>query len=230
MSLRGTILRIAYLLRRHLWAGWPLSRWLGLLFVAGGLLALSSGWPVFWPSALVAGLYGAYLLLLTWAARKRYVHFQPVPLPPSPQSGRPLRREALVRIRASGWFTVEGRGRYYADLDADFETVGTREHIIMARVYPSRFLSLGRWPADEVGWWYAFFQPAMIRRVDAGRFYFGAQPRLALRVIYAPDEEREEAIYLTFDAASALSRVRNDLLKDTPADVQARAGSEGAGP
>ena len=223
MIVKGTLLRLFYRLRRHLWGGWPLSRWLGLLLLGGALLALLYGWPVFWPAVLLGGLYGLYLLLLVWAARRRYVRFQPASPPPTKQPLRPLRREELVRLRASGWFTVEGQGRYYADLEAHFETVGTREHIILGRVTPSRFLGVGRWPADELGWWYIFFQPAMIRRLEMGRFSHGSQPRWAIHVVYAPDQEAEESIYLVFDELSPLWRVLADLLADVPQEVRARA-------
>ena len=223
MSLRGSLLKLLYRLRRHLWGGWPLSRWLGLLLLGCLLLAFLHYWPVFWPAVLLGGVYGLYLLLLVWAARSRYVRFQPVSPPPPKQPPRPLRREELIRLRASGWFTVEGRGRYYADLEADFETVGTREHIILGRVTPSRFLGVGRWPADEWGWWYIFFQPAMICRLEVGRFCHGSQPRWAIHVVYAPDQEAEESIYLVFDELLPLWRVWADLLADAPQEVRARA-------
>ena len=227
MVVKGTLLRLFYRLRRHLWGGWPLSRWLGLLFLGDALLALLYGWPVFWPAALLGGLYGLYLLFLAWAARKRYVCFRPAALPSPHKTLRPLRSEELIPLRASGWFTVEGRGRYYADLEADFETMGTREHIILGRVIPSRFGGLGRWPADELGWWYIFFQPAMIRHLEVGRFCHGSQPRWAIHVVYAPDKETEESIYLVFEGVLPLWRVWADLLRDAPPEVRARALDDG---
>jgi len=89
---------------------------------------------------------------------------------PSPA---PLRAEELVPVRVSGWCTVEGQDQYYMDLDAQFETVETREHIVLARVLPSQFLLVGRWSGSELGWWYIFFHPATIRRLDAGQLSFG---------------------------------------------------------
>jgi hypothetical protein len=125
-----------------------------------------------------------------------------------------LRTEELVPIRASGLFAVEGKNRYFVDLEADFETVDSREHIVLARVLPSRFLLLGQWPGDELGWWYIFFQPAMIRQLAAGAVHFGGGGRPALALLYSPDGETEETIYLTFDDRAAMGRVWQDLVRD----------------
>jgi hypothetical protein len=136
-----------------------------------------------------------------------------------------LRTEELIATRASGWFSVEGKDQYYVDIEADFETVGTREHIILGRVHPSRFLLLGRWPMDEQGWWYIFFRPDTIRELSVGHLCHGPRPRLALRVSYALDEEKQEDIFLTFDNASALRRVWDDLLQDAPSGIAIGAGT-----
>jgi hypothetical protein len=158
--------------------------------------------------------------ILAWANRCRYIHFRSEPQANlhllSTPSPLPLRPEEMVPIRASGEFSVHDNHHYYMDLDADFETVETREHIVLGRVHPSRCLLLGRWPADQLGWWYVFFQPSMIREIQAGHLYFGPLPRLALRILYAPDDNSEERIYLAFDDASTLRRVWDDLLKDAP--------------
>jgi hypothetical protein len=170
---------------------------------------------------LFGTLFLGYVVLSIWARRRRYVEFRAGPPPDQlldqtkPQI--PLRAEEWVPVRASGWFTVEGKNQYYMDLEADFETVETREHIILGRVHPSRFLWLGRWPAYELGWWYIFFQPAMIRTVNVGHLHFGRRPRLALQVAWAPDDETLQTIYLTFEDASTLRRLWDDLLQDAPA-------------
>jgi hypothetical protein len=52
-----------------------------------------------------------------------------------------------------------------------------------------------------------------------GRLHFGAQPHLALRVLYAPNGETKEAAYLTFDDAVVLRRVWDDLMQDAPPRV-----------
>jgi hypothetical protein len=222
------ILQLAYRLRRHSLVEWSLARWLGTALVAAALGTLLFHALRPWLALSFGGLFLAYLLVLAWASRRRYVRFEPTPQggPPARDATPPppLRAEEMLPVRASGWFTVEGREQHFVDLEADLETMSTREHIVLARVRPSRFLLLGEWPGHELGWWYVFFEPAMIRGLDLGRLTFGAQPAQALRVIYAPDEETMQTIYLTFEDASALRRAWHDLLLDAPPDVVAPAG------
>jgi len=222
LSAIGFILKIAYRLRRHWWLAWSLARWLGLLLLILAVWSLIRFWPNPWLAIMLAVVFLAYAAVQYWAERRGYVHFEPLPevetpLSPDPPPG--LGVEELVPIRASGWFTVEGKDQYYVDVEADFETVGTREHIVLGRVYPSRFLLVGRWPRFELGWWYIFFQPAMIRSLTLGHLYAGTQPQLALRVAYAPDAETLQVIYLVFEDRQALRRVWDDLLLDTPSGV-----------
>jgi hypothetical protein len=225
LSLRGLILQQAYRLRRHLWWDCPVANWLGLLILVGGLASAMAGGMGRWLASLFGMLFLGYVVLSTWARRRRYVEFRagsPTdPLLDQTNQDIPLRAEEWVPVRASGWFTVEGKNQYYMDLDANFETVEAREHIVLGRVHPSRFLWLGRWPAYELGWWYIFFQPTMIRAMSVGQLHFGRRPRLALQVAYAPDEERLQTIYLTFEDAQALRRVWDDLLRDIPAGAMA---------
>lgn len=214
----GLILRLAYRLRRHLLFGWSLARWGGVLLVFVGIAALFYWWSSPWPVVSVGVVLLAYVLVLAWATRKGFLHFRPLAeeearirgLPPS----RPLRPEELVPIRASGHFVVEDLAQYFIDLEADFETVETREHIVLARKYATRLLWLARWPGYEVGWWYIFFQPYMIREMAVGHLYVGYHPELALRVVCAPDEETEQVVYLAFADAPALRRVWDDLSLD----------------
>ncbi|MGD9316202.1 MAG: hypothetical protein PVG56_05135 [Anaerolineae bacterium] len=227
MSATGLILQFAYCLRRHFWLAWPLSRWLGLLLVAVVVWALIRWRPFPWMALIPAGFYLAYLLMLTWAQRQGYLRFEPLTGEAGEgehaalQTGSPppLGIQEMAPARASGWFTVEGKDQYYVDIEADFETVGTREHIVLGRVHPSRFLLFGQWPTYEMGWWYIFFEPGMIQDMRLGRLHFGAQPHLALRVLYAPNGETKEAAYLTFDDAVVLRRVWDDLMQDAPPRV-----------
>lgn len=221
MNLIGVSLQLAYRLRRHLWLGWSLARWFGLLLLAAGLVALIRTWSRPWPAIVLAGVFLTYALVLAWAARRRYVYFETAreaeawfqELPAAP----PLRAEEMVPVRASGWFSVEGKSQYYMDVEADFETVATREHIVLGRVHDSRFLLLGRWPAWELGWWYIFFQPHMIQQLDIGHLHFGPSAHQALRVTHASDEKTVQTIYLAFDEIAALRRVWDDLCHDAPA-------------
>ena len=218
MSWRGIVLRVAYRLRRHFWGGWSMGRWLGvllLLAVAGVLIGSGlANWPL---AAALGVLFVAYAGILVWARRRRYVCFVAGgALPDDPPLTAGLGMADLIPIRASGWFTVGGKRQYYVDLDADYQTVPSREHIILARVYPSRFMLLGRWPEHEVGWWYAFFEPAAIRQARVGRLHFGARPRLAVQLTYRPEVKTQETILVTFDNLPALKQVWADLIVDAP--------------
>lgn len=220
LTLTGMILQFTYRLRRHLWLGWSLARWFGTLLLLAAVAILIRWWWAPWPAILIGAFLIFYLFILVWAERRRYVAFVSVSdvrsfLTPE-ADGPPLRAEELIPVRASGWFTVEGKNQYYMDVEADFETVGTREHIVLGRIHPSRFLWLGHWPEWELGWWYIFFLPTMIRKLAVGYLYFGPQPRLSIQVVYAPDEETVETVYLTFADRASLRRVWEDLQRDAP--------------
>jgi hypothetical protein len=216
MRLTGLVFQFSYRLQRHTRFGWALARWLGLLLLVVAGWALFRWWPVAWQSALLVGLFAGYLLVLAWAARAGYVRFHPDPedppetLDPLP----PLRPEELVPVRVSGWFTVMDQEEYFVDVEAAFESVATREHIIMGCIMPTRFLLLGRWPNGDTGWWYIFFQPSTIHEVRTGRLSFGVRSRRALRIEVVPGPDVRQTIYLAFDDAAALQRVRDDLLLD----------------
>ncbi|MGC9333075.1 MAG: hypothetical protein ACP5JJ_02935 [Anaerolineae bacterium] len=220
MNVPGIVLPLAYRLSRHFWLGWTLARWFGLLILALGVWALIYCWPAPWPPVAAVTLLIVYVGTLAWARRTGYVRYARLPdgeqqleeqkTPP------PLRKEELVPARVSGWFTVEGRNQYYVDVEADFETVGTREHIVLGRIHPSRFLVLGNWPEYELGWWYVFFRPEMIRKVDVGQLISSPRPQRALRVVYTPDNETEQMVYLTTNDSTSLRRIWDDLLRDAP--------------
>jgi hypothetical protein len=225
LDVTGIILQLAYRLSRHSWLGWTLARWLGLLISGLGLWALIRWWPNPWPSVALGVVLLLYVGILVWARRTGYVRYTRLPreerhikeqgTPP------PLRKEELVPARVSGWFSVEGQSQYFVDVEADFETVGTREHIVLGRVHPSRFLLLGRWPREELGWWYVFVEPSMIRRVDVGELTAGPQPQRALRIVYTPDTESEQTVYLLTDDIESLRQIWDDLLKDAPPETSA---------
>jgi len=214
----GTSLRWAYRLRRHQWLNGPLSRWLGLLLLALGLASLLAWWPRPWLAGLFGLLFLAYLATLAWAGRQGYARFEPdaqaQALLAKEADQPPLRRQEQVPVRASGPFHVEDKEQAFLDLDADFQTAATREHIILGRVHPARFLLLGRWPKHELGWWYIFFQPATIQSMQVGYLRFGPTPSLALEVVYAPQPGTRRTIYLTFKNHQDLRRVWDDLAHD----------------
>jgi hypothetical protein len=227
MSLTGLVLQFSYRLQRHFRFGQPLARWLGLVLLVVAGWSLYRCWPFAWQAALLTGLFLGYVLVLVWAARSGYVRFQPDASPDGLSGAestpdapgalepvRPLRPEELVPVRVSGWFTVEGQDQYFVDVEAGIETVGTREHIVMACIKPTRFLLLGKWPMSDTGWWYIFFQPSTIQEIRPGHLTFGARSRQALRIVYAPDADTVQTLYLAFDDPVALRRVWDDLVID----------------
>jgi hypothetical protein len=225
LKLKSVILQGAYRLRRHQWLGRSLAFWVSALLVAGGALMVFRSWPSLWPIVPWAALLLGFLACLAWPARHQYVHFEAISKEESLLQGEnpapPLRITEELPVRASGWFNVEGQDRYFVDLEADYKTTVSREHIILARVHPSHFLLFGRWPKRELGWWYIFLQPAAIRQVEVGILQVGLRPRTALRVTYSAGEDGPQAIYLTAGDATTLRRVWQDLLQDAPADVAA---------
>jgi hypothetical protein len=219
----GVILKVAYRLRRHYWFGLPLTQWLALLMILAVVSALIRWRSSPWPAVVLAGLFLAYASALIWASQRGYAHFVALPdaddpprTAPSPQANH-----ESVPMRATGWFEVEGDKRYHVDLEADFETAGTREHIVMGRISPSRFLLFGRWPKRDLGWWYIFFQPGMIREMRRGTLHHGLRSRPAIGLVYAPDATARQTVYLAFSDMQALHRVWDDLLLDAPPGVGA---------
>jgi hypothetical protein len=220
------ILHWSYRLRRHLWAGVPLASWLGFFLFMAAVVAVIVGWPRPWLAVVLGLLLLGYLAVHIWASRRKYLRFEAAPraaaLLGSEPSGPPLSPDNLVPMRASGWFTVEGQDQYYIDLEADFQTVRTREHIVLARVQDSRFFLVGQWPKYELGWWYMFFQPSMMREVSVGQLHTRAHPQLALRIVHQVEDDEPQTIYLAFPDQAALRQVWDDLFHDAPPALNQR--------
>jgi hypothetical protein len=218
LNLLGMLLKLAYCLRRHLWGAWSLAHWLGLLLAVCTVVVAIRYWPSFGAALLLGVLLVVWIAFLRWADRKGYVHYRVESVADtllseaSPRA--PLRPEKLVPVKASGWFSVEGNDQYLVDAEADMQITGLGERIVMARVHPSRFLLLGRWPAYELGWWYIFFFPAHVQDLSVGHMSFGPRSRVAIRLTYALDGGPRQTVYLTSDEASVLRVVRDDLQRE----------------
>jgi hypothetical protein len=219
----GLICQLVYNLERHSLFEVRLRRWLILLclivpaalwFGVGGATHLLAG-------SVTAG--AAIILAGIWQAdRQHYVRFVPNS-PPGPEQAAPLLSPlpamSEASVRASGFFEVSGMRRYFVEATATYTTFETREHCVMVRMPFSRFLLLSTSERGETGWWYTFFQPAMLRAVTGGRLYFGLRPRVALQLQIASTRDKVETLYLSFEAGTTRSSILADLLHDAPPGV-----------
>jgi hypothetical protein len=212
MSIVGFILKASYQLNRHRIG--PLR----LNFVPL-LLALASG--LVWRVGGLAGEQAVFIivfclvLVLTslLARRQGFIVFRGSGgMSSSPPDLPGLAPDEKVAIRASGLFEVRGERRYFVEVTADFATMETREHIVMARMLDSRFL-VGA-PKGDVGWWYIFFMPHTIKGIEVGEVHFGLRARLAIKLECKTGEGKVEPVYLSFDEALQMQRVLEDLRRD----------------
>jgi hypothetical protein len=214
MRIQGMLNWFAYNLWRHRLVGVPMLWWLSILILVWiALLVVGSVAG----SVLMIGLASLAVVLAStfWLSHSTgHITFKSRGRP-SPQPTRPLKVEEKILMRATGHFEVSGMRNYFADIRAWFETVQTREHIVIARNPLSRLLLFAKSHAAMQGLWYAFFWPTDVRDVEVGDMYFGTRVRPAVRVIYEPsDRQSHETLYLAFEDASARDLVLNDLLLD----------------
>ena len=215
-ALTGACFRILHDLHYHEWMGASLQRWLlVLLWVLAGaaLLRLLPGGPV-----LALLLFGFALLLIlgqAWARRRLYVHFRAGAPSSVPEGRTALRPQDKVLVRATGLFSVDGHEAAWTDLIAYYRTFASREHALMARRTPSRFLGFGERDPETLGMWYIFITPETLKSVTPGRLYFGRLPRPALHLDYRrrtrKGKVRPAAAYLSFESDVERETVWADL-------------------
>lgn len=228
----GLIYQFVYNLERHRLFNMAMRRWLILLCLVLPVTAWLKVWGASRLTAVLITLGAVVVLVATWwAGGRRYVRFDnhvddQISIDPPggartrgatsqgpPES--PVPAMSKVGVRATGYFEVSGMRRYLVETPTDYTTFDTREHCLMTQVPHSRFLLLGKSREEEVGWWYTFFQPSMVRGVTNGWLYFGLRPRLALRLeIAQPDDPEDEILYLSFDDEATRSLVLADLQFD----------------
>jgi hypothetical protein len=220
LAFLGLILKISYHLSRlRLW-GQPLNRWLfflSLLGIPAVAVDLVESGPVADAVVILACL--SLMLALLWAGRTRYLIFKRAEHPSSTTlttDGPQLAPEEKVPVWASGHFEVSGMRRYFVEAKAYFETVETREHIIIAWMPHRSFLGLAASPREEAGLWYIFFMPAHIRVIEVGKVHFGLRPRPALKVVYQSESGSMETVYLSVDHHERQEVVLADLRHDAP--------------
>ena len=197
--------------RMHTWANW--------LLIMLTVLALLFGVP---GRHIIAGLFLALILLLSlgsrYARRRRYIHFVPETPEPPEDPPPPLWPQDKLLHHATGHFEVEGKEADWTRLIAYYRTFETREHAIMARLTPMRFLKVGELPPQQLGMWYRFIDPENLLEATPGRIYFGGQVEPGLRLRYRRFDEkgkaREDIFFLHFDTEADRTRVLADLLLD----------------
>ncbi|NUQ39002.1 MAG: hypothetical protein HUU23_14655 [Caldilineales bacterium] len=224
-ALAGAYLRFLHGIYHHLLFNIRLQSWLLALLAAlalfswTGRLAGGAGVALLW-----AGL--ALLLLVSqwWARRRFYVHFLPAPAAHSAQPPPPLWPEDKLLLAATGAFSVKDRSARLTNLPAYYRTFETREHAIMARCTPTRFLAAAL-DARLLSMWYLFLTPQALTAVQPGRLYFGLRPRPALRLAYiaadAKGRPKPAHAYLSFASESDRQQVYADLTLDLGGPAQA---------
>lgn len=213
--LLGILYKLCYQINRHRFGYLPLG-W-GLLMVGVLLVVMtmrgmmSPVWGVGAGGAAL-GLGGGW-----WLARRRgYIIFLPETKPCAIASlPPPLQPDEPVPIRATGVFRVSGMEQYFVEAKGNYSTLETREHVVMVYIPHSRFLGLARSPRVEVGWWYIFCKPPMLRSLTPGRVVFGWQVRPALRVVFRGQGLLPETMILSFDSQEDLLRTWADLALDS---------------
>ncbi|MBX7233780.1 MAG: hypothetical protein K1X65_05300 [Caldilineales bacterium] len=217
-TLLGVSLYILHGLGRHRLLGATLSRWLlVVLFLGAGLAWI--GWI---PGGVaLAGLLAAAAILLiagqNRAQKRFYVSFSPeAAAAPTPS---PLPPADKLPTLATGLFAVDERTAAFTNLAAFYRTYPTREHAILARKTPTRFLGLGEADPTLVGMWYIFVAPAALTGVQAGTIGFGRSQRPGLRIDYVRKNKKDQPVvasaYLGFEDASERERAWADLLVES---------------
>ena len=218
-SLIGRYFRLLYNLRHHVWGDITLNTWLILLWLVLALLFYFDVLPGGATLAIFAlALILALLLGQWWASSRFYVLFEAAESANELGPVAALEPKDKVLLRASGVFAVEGEEKRFTDMLAYYRTFGTREHTIMARRSPTRFLGLGRSKPDTLGMWYIFFMPENLNAVTPGHLYFGSTPHPALRLDYVrinlKGKARTSVAYLSFETEHSMNQVLADLLLD----------------
>jgi hypothetical protein len=211
MSIVGFILKASYQLNRHRLGPLRLNLVPLLFALASGLIWWKVGGLAGEQAVLIVVLCLILVLVTLLTKRMGFIIFRRGELSPSPNPPE-LAPDEKVAIRATGLFEVGGERRYFVEATADFATMETREHIVMARMLDVRFL-VGA-PKDDAGWWYIFFMPHMITEIEIGEVYFGLRARPAIKLAYGTERGESESVYLSFDKPLQMQRVLEDLRRD----------------
>jgi len=124
----------------------------------------------------------------------------------------------LLAIRLTGTLAVSGMARHMVNVPAQYQTFQTRERVLMAQIAPHRWLHLFPVSGTETGWWYAFFTPDRLQRMEAGRLHFGRHPHPAFRLTLAPKEPGGAPVvfYISTPSPRETEKLLADLKADRP--------------
>lgn len=224
MSSLGTLLWLGYSLNRHKMGPLPLS---GVALLVGAMAWVGAwrGWLSLLQAVAVSLVCWALTGIGLWSHWQGYFRFRAEEIPPPRDVSPPLPDER-VPLQASGSFEVMHKRRDFVGARAAFSTMDSGEHVIMAHIPRSRFLLLGRWPPEEVGWWYIFLSPQALSSITPGYLLFGPHPQPALEVRYQPERGGERRVHLAFTDQEQRARVWIGLCRgrgenETPADSTA---------
>ncbi len=214
----GLLLHILHQLDHHNWLDTSLFAWLVSLLLVFSPLPVQGVVP---GGLLLSGCALAAVLLLLigrwWGRRRYYVHFVPTPISVPADPPQPLWPADKVLLHVAGHLGVEGKEADFTGLVAYYRTFETREHAIMARQTPRRFLG-GKVPQRLLGMWYTFITPHELQEVQEGDVYVDARPRPGLRLhiqrTNAKGKTRMETLYLIFATPEERARVAADLRLD----------------
>ena len=219
-KLIGNYYKLLYNLDHHYFVEVKLRTWLNWVLVVLAVLALLGRFPGSYVAAISFLLIIAFLSLSSRYARRRYyVHFVSEKNPESPEDPPlPLWPEDKLLHHASGHFHVEDMEGDWTHLIAYYRTFETREHAVMARRTPSRFLKIGEDDPLTLGMWYIFVSPENLLDVTPGCIHFGGEGEPGLRLRWRRFDEKRKPIddvaFLHFNSVADRERVQADLLLD----------------
>ena len=216
MRLLGLLFKISYLFSRYYLMGIRLDT-IGVgLLLATAVLSFRGNLPLWGTLSLVATCI--VIVFIAFAQRTGYILFRLEPGGELEVTSSPLPADTRLSLFASGVFGVRDQRQRLVDHPTIYSTPRSREHILMAKQYPSGLMGIVRLKEDNWGWWYQFIKPEAIVSVDPGTAIHGWRPQRAIRIRYREEGEGRDEIttetILSFDNNRDLERVWEDLTRE----------------
>ncbi len=130
-------------------------------------------------------------------------------------------------VYVTGRLSVEGRDRRYTCVPGFYKTFATREHALLCQLRDRKVFRSLRWPIDEVGMWYAFFNPRDVIAYRRGKLIFGANPlptlaieieRCQTKAKRFSSETKEdcevETLFISSEDENVLEQIASDIYSD----------------